>query len=150
MNDRPNIVCPHCDTINRVDASRASQAVCGSCRNALFTGHPIELTSASFDKHVGRNDIPVVVDFWADWCGPCKAMAPHFERAATELEPRMRLAKLDTEAHRDIAARYGIRGIPTLIVFEHGRETAREAGARDTRGLVSWLAPLASAQPAAD
>src|SRR4030095_12247505 len=103
----------------------------------------------NFDKHIGRNDVPVVVDFWAEWCGPCKAMAPHFERAAEELEPRVRFAKLDTEAHPEIAARYQIRGIPTLIVFEHGRETTRQSGARDARALVSWLAPMAEAHQAA-
>jgi thioredoxin 2 len=146
MDASLNIVCPHCDTINRVVATRLAQGICGNCRNALFTGHPIELTAASFDRHVTRNDIPVVVDFWAEWCGPCKMMAPHFERAAKELEPRMRLAKLDTEAHQAIAARYAIRGIPTLIVFEHGKETTRTSGARDTRALVSWLAPLAETQ----
>ena len=146
MDASLNIVCAHCDTINRVVGARLAQSVCGSCKQPLFTGRPAELTAANFDKHIARNDIPVVVDFWADWCGPCKMMAPHFERAASELEPRMRLAKLDTEAHQAIAARYAIRGIPTMIVFERGKEIARTSGARDTRALVSWLAPLAETQ----
>src|SRR5690606_35284326 len=113
-------------------------------KNALLSDTPIELSSANFDRHVGA-DLPVVVDFWAAWCGPCKMMAPQFERAAAELAPSVRLAKLDTEAAQDIAARYGIRSIPTLIVFRNGRELARQAGAMDAASIVSWVRGVAGA-----
>ena len=143
--DHPlHIVCPGCNTVNRVPQSRLSQSPnCGNCKQALFTGHATELTNDSFDRHVGKNDIPVVVDFWAAWCGPCKIMAPHFERAAAELEPQIRFAKVDTEAAQGVAGRFNIKSIPTLIVFKGGKEVARQSGAMDSRALSNWLKPLA-------
>jgi thioredoxin 2 len=140
MPEPLHIVCPHCSAVNRVPAERlGGSANCGKCHHPLFEGRPVELDAAGFEKHVTRNDIPVVVDFWAQWCGPCHMMAPAFAQAAAELEPRVRLAKLDTEAAQGIAARYGIRGIPTLIVFRRGHEVARQAGAMDLGSLLSWI-----------
>ena len=135
-----HVVCPHCDVINRVPSARAGEgAKCGQCKQALFTGYPVELNSANFAKHIEKSGIPVVVDFWAAWCGPCKMMAPFYERAARELEPNVRLAKLDTEAAPELAQRYGIRGIPTLILFKGGHEIALQSGAMDQRGIQHWV-----------
>jgi thioredoxin 2 len=135
-----HIVCPQCHTTNRVPAERLDQApTCGKCKSPLFDAHPIELDGTSFERHIGANDIATVVDFWAPWCGPCKMMAPHFERAARELEPRVRLAKLNTKEEQGLAARYGVRSIPTLIAFKGGKEIARQAGAMDSASLVRWI-----------
>lgn len=140
MSDGLHIVCPHCDSINRVPRDRlGAGGKCGRCKQPLFTGHPLALREANLAQHLGRSDIPLLVDFWASWCGPCKMMAPVFERAAVELEPNVRLAKVNTEEQQGLAARYGIRSIPTLILFQGGRETARIAGAQDLQNLLAWV-----------
>lgn len=139
MTEALHIVCPHCDGVNRVPANKSGeQPVCGKCKKPLFDAHPVELGSNSFMQHISRNDIPVLVDFWAPWCGPCQMMAPAFVQAAKQLEPGMRLAKLNTEEAQELASRYKIRSIPTLALFVGGREIARQAGAMDAGGIVRW------------
>ena len=140
MSDLVHVVCAHCQATNRVLQGRlADGAKCGKCKQVLFSGRPFALTQDSFDKHLKADDLPLVVDFWAAWCGPCQMMAPAYEQAAARLEPLVRLAKLDTEAAPEIAGRYGIRGIPTMIAYKNGREIARQSGAMDAAGIVNWV-----------
>jgi thioredoxin 2 len=137
--DALTIACPADGALNRVPFARLEQnPKCGKCGAALFQGKPVVLTAASFDRHAAKGDLPLLIDFWAAWCGPCRMMAPAFDEAAGRLEPRMRLGKLDTEAEPAIAARYGIQGIPTMILVRKGREVARISGAMPASSIVQW------------
>lgn len=139
MTDALHIVCPHCHTTNRVRSSDLANAPdCGSCHQALFVGHSLALNEVNFDRHVARSQIPILVDFWAPWCGPCRQMAPAFEQAAAQLEPQFRLVKVDTEAEKNLGARFNIRSIPTLALFANGREVARQPGAMGMADIVRW------------
>src|SRR5690349_17018721 len=140
MTESALIACPACTALNRVPADRlADSPTCGRCRSGLFLGKPMAVDDASFERVVLRSGIPVVVDFWAAWCGPCRAFAPVFEEATRRLEPALRFAKLDTEAAQATAARYGIRSIPTIALFGGGRELARQSGALPLDRFMAWL-----------
>lgn len=139
MSDARHIVCPACGVTNRTPAEKpASQARCGSCRTPLFAAKPIEVDAAAFEKHRRSNDIAVLVDVWAPWCGPCRAMAPSFEAAAAELEPDVRLLKLNSDNEQQLAGQLGVRGIPALILLKGGRVVAQTAGAMPPAQIVNW------------
>jgi thioredoxin 2 len=140
MTDSQHIVCPACGAINRVPADRPAEAAhCGTCKAKLFSGGPLTVDAAGFERHTTKNDIAVLVDVWADWCGPCRSMAPQFERAAQMLEPSVRLLKLNADENQEISARYGIRGIPALLLFRGGKLAAQTAGAMDANRIASWV-----------
>lgn len=143
IGEAVQLVCPHCGGLNRVPATRLAEAPhCGHCHRALFDGRPVSLDEAAFRRHLQRSGLPLLVDAWASWCGPCRAMAPEFEAAARQLEPTMRLAKLSTEQEPNLAGELGIASIPTLLLFRGGRELGRRSGAMPARQIVQWARSL--------
>ncbi|HEB94702.1 MAG TPA: thioredoxin TrxC [Gammaproteobacteria bacterium] len=139
MADSLHIVCPHCDGINRVPQAKLNaDPNCGACHRPLFTGEPLALDAARFQRHLGKGELPLLVDFWAAWCGPCKMMAPVFAQAARQLEPQVRLIKINSEEEQPLSSQLGIRSIPTLILYKNSQEAARMSGAMDLGNLLAW------------
>lgn len=136
-----HLVCPACEAINRVPTERlGDDPKCGKCGAPVLNSHPLELTQGNFDRYLGKDELPLVVDFWASWCGPCKMMAPVFAQVAAEMKTRFRFAKVNTEQEQGLAQRYNIRSIPTLALFRNAAEVDRVAGAMDAGNLRAWLA----------
>jgi len=138
MDTPHHVVCPDCQSVNRFTGNRPDP-ICGSCKAPLYPDHPPQLTDATFDTHVNRTTLPLVVDFWAPWCGPCQAMAPSFEKAAVEMRPLVRFAKVNSDENPKVSVRHMIRSIPTVILFRDGKEVARKSGAMDQRALTAWV-----------
>jgi thioredoxin 2 len=142
VSDALIVACPNCNTLNRAPRDKllaGSRGKCGNCGAPLFEGHPVALNAQSFESHAVKSDIPLLIDFWAPWCGPCKAMAPQFEKAASQLEPKVRFAKVNTDEEQQLASRFGIQGIPTMILFHRGQEVARQSGVMNASGIESWV-----------
>lgn len=139
MPEGNHIVCPHCAQVNRLEAAKAADAAkCGSCKQPLFTGQPADVDGKNFERQITKSDIPVLVDVWAPWCGPCRAMAPAYAEAAQQLEPNVRLIKLNSDNEQEISARLGIRGIPTMLLMQHGKEIGRISGAMPAQQIIAW------------
>jgi thioredoxin 2 len=150
MSEALIVTCPSCNTLNRAPREKLAAGAggkCGQCGAPLFQGHPVALDASTFETHANKSDLPLLVDFWAPWCGPCRTMAPQFERAAQRLEPRVRLAKVNTDEQQELAGRFGIRGIPTMILFHHGREIARQSGVMDSNRIENWVSQALSSSP---